>query len=438
MSSAGIKITAAKKKVSGTIHLTGSKSESNRALIMQAMSKGAVEVKNLSEAADTVTLLRILQPLKVESGKLKVESNANAQISNLKSQITNLIDIGPAGTAMRFLTAYYTLQNGEVTLTGSARMKQRPIGILVDALRELGAEIEYAEQDGYPPLVIRGPLKQKSEKVSIKGNISSQYISSLLLAAPLLEKGLELMIEGELTSKPYVEMTLAMLAQAGIKYTWKENIIRIPNQLYAKSTISVEPDWSAASYWYSIAALAEEAELFLPGLNGYSLQGDSKITEIMANFGITSQFKNGGVLIRKEYKKLERKIFDFKECPDLAQTVIVICAALGHNATFTGMETLKIKETDRVNALQIELAKIGVKLIEKNQTYQLDCSERDLKKSIRIKTYDDHRMAMAFAPLALVLNKMEIEDHLVVEKSYPHFWKDLESVGYDIEIVNSK
>jgi len=438
MSSAGIKITAAKKKVSGTIHLTGSKSESNRALIMQAMSNGAVEVKNLSEAADTVTLLGILQPLKVESGKLKVESNANAQISNLKSQISNLIDIGPAGTAMRFLTAYYTLQNGEVILTGSARMKQRPIGILVDALRELGAEIEYAENDGYPPLVIRGPLKQKSEKVSIKGNISSQYISSLLLAAPLFEKGLELIIEGELTSKPYVEMTLAMLAQASIKYTWKENIIRIPNQLYSKSTISVEPDWSAASYWYSIAALAEEAELFLPGLNGYSLQGDSKITEIMANFGITSQFKNGGVLIRKEYKKLERKIFDFKECPDLAQTVIVICAALGHNATFTGMETLKIKETDRVNALQIELTKIGVKLIEKNQTYQLDCSERDLKKSIRIKTYDDHRMAMAFAPLALVLNQMEIEDHLVVEKSYPHFWKDLESVGYDIEIVNSK
>ena len=438
MSSAGIKITAAKKKVSGTIHLTGSKSESNRALIMQAMSKGAVEVKNLSEAADTVTLLGILQPSDVESGKLKVENGKLKAENKAAVQSPKVIDIGPAGTAMRFLTAYYTLQNGEVTLTGSPRMKQRPIGILVDALRELGAEIEYAEQDGYPPLVLRGPLKQKSEKVSIKGNISSQYISSLLLAAPLFEKGLELIIEGELTSKPYVEMTLAMLAQAGIKYTWKENIIRIPNQLYTKSTISVEPDWSAASYWYSIAALAEEAELFLPGLNGYSLQGDSKITEIMANFGITSQFKNGGVLIRKEYKKLERKIFDFKECPDLAQTVIVICAALGHNATFTGMETLKIKETDRVNALQIELAKIGVKLIEKNQTYQLDCSERDLKKSIRIKTYDDHRMAMAFAPLALVLNQMEIEDHLVVEKSYPHFWKDLESVGYDIEIVNSK
>ncbi len=436
MSSESIKISVAKRKLSGTIHLTGSKSESNRALIMQALSKGAVQVKNVSEAADTVTLLEILQP----SGE---ESEAKSQISNLKSQpasyrVSKLIDIGPAGTAMRFLTSYYTLQDGEVILTGSARMKQRPIGILVEALRKLGAEIEYAEKEGYPPLIIRGPLNQKSEQVSIKGNISSQYISSLLLAAPLLENGLELIIEGELTSKPYVEMTLAMLSQAGIKYTWEENIIRIPHQPYAKSVISVEPDWSAASYWYAIAALAEEAELFLPGLNGYSLQGDSKITEIMADFGITSQFKDGGVYLKKEYKKLEKKIFDFKECPDLAQTVIVVCAALGHDATFTGLETLKIKETDRVNALQVELAKIGVKLIEKNQTYKLECSGRDLNKAVSICTYDDHRMAMAFAPLALVLNEMEIEDHLVVAKSYPHFWKDLESVGYNIEIVNSK
>lgn len=431
MSSASIKISVANKKVSGTIHLTGSKSESNRALIMQAMSKGAVQVNNVSEAADTVTLLGILQPLSVESREWKMESETNTQISNL-------IDIGPAGTAMRFLTTYYALQDGEVILTGSARMKERPIGILVDALRELGADIEYSEKEGYPPLKIRGPFKQKTGKVSIKGNISSQYISSLLLAAPLLENGLELIIEGDLTSKPYVEMTLAMLSQAGIKHFWDENIIRIASQPYAKSVISVEPDWSAASYWYAIAALAEEAELFLPGLNGYSLQGDSKITEIMANFGITSQFKDGGVYIKKEPKKLERKIFDFKECPDLAQTVIVVCAALGHDASFTGLETLKIKETDRVNALQAELSKIGVKLIEKNQTYKLDCSERNLNKAVSINTYDDHRMAMAFAPLALVLNEMEIEDHLVVEKSYPHFWKDLESVGYDIEIVNSK
>lgn len=427
MSSANVKLSASTKKLTGTIHLTGSKSESNRALIMQAMSKAAVTVKNVSEAADTVTLLGILQ--RVENRKVKGDNEPTAQSSQL-------IDIGPAGTAMRFLTAYYTLQDGEVILTGSARMKQRPIGVLVNALRELGAEIDYAEKDGYPPLKIRGPFNQKSEKVSIKGDISSQYISSLLLAAPLLEKGLELSIEGELTSRPYVEMTLAMLSQAGIKYTWEGKIIRIPNQSYAKSEISVEPDWSAASYWYAIAALADEAELFLPGLNAYSLQGDSKITEIMANFGITSQFKNGGVFLKKEPKKLERKIFDFKECPDLAQTVIVVCAALGHDATFTGLETLKIKETDRVNALQVELSKIGVKLVEKNQTYKLDCSGRDLTNSIIINTYDDHRMAMAFAPLALVLNEMEIEDYRVVEKSYPHFWKDLESIGFKIVVAS--
>ncbi len=423
MSSASIKISVKEKNLSGTIHLTGSKSESNRALIMQAMSGSAVQVKNVSEAADTVTLLGILQP---KGGS-----------SELKAQSPKLIDIGPAGTAMRFLTAYYTLQEGEVILTGSARMKERPIGILVNALRELGAEIEYTEKDGYPPIKIKGPLKQKSKSVSIKGNISSQYISSLLLAAPLLEQGLELIIEGELTSRPYVEMTLAMLSQAGIKYTWNDNVITIPNQPYANSVINVEPDWSAASYWYAIAALSEKAELFLPGLNGYSLQGDNKITEIMANFGITSQFKDGGVFLKKEDKKIERKIFDFKECPDLAQTVIVVCAALGHDALFTGLETLKIKETDRVNALQVELAKIGVKLIEKNQTYKLDCSGRDLSKSIKINTYDDHRMAMAFAPLALVLNELEIEDHEVVNKSYPHFWNDLESIGYEINKIEN-
>ena len=427
MNSASIKISVKQKRLSGTIHLTGSKSESNRALVMQALSDSAVKVKNVSEAADSVTLLGILQP--VESLKLE------AQSSNLKALSSEIIDIGPAGTAMRFLTAYYTLQDREVLLTGSARMKQRPIGMLVDALKELGAKIEYAENEGYPPLKINGPLQQKSNKVSIKGNISSQYISALLLIAPRLDQGLELIIEGELTSRPYVEMTLAMMSQAGIKYVWEQNTIKIANQLFTSSEIIVEPDWSAASYWYAIAALSEQAEIFLPGLNAYSLQGDSKITEIMANFGITSQFKDGGVLLKKEPKILERKIFDFKECPDLAQTVIVCCAALKHNATFTGLETLKIKETDRVNALQVELAKIGVKLIEGNQTYKLDCSELDLNRSIQVKTYDDHRMAMAFAPLALVMNELRIEDHRVVDKSYPHFWTDLESIGFLTEKI---
>lgn len=417
MNSAGIKISIPVKRLSGTVPLTGSKSESNRALILESLSEGKVEVRNLSEAADTVTLKNILQPQNTEL----ITHNSKA-------------DVGPAGTAMRFLTAYYTLQAGEVILTGSARMKQRPIGILVDALRELGAEIEYTENDGFPPLKITGPLKQKVTQVSVKGNISSQYISALLLIAPKLEKGLELLIDGELTSRPYVEMTLTMMEQAGIKHVWKQNIISIEHQNFRPSVIYVEPDWSAASYWYAIAALSEEAKLFLPGLNGYSLQGDSKIAEIMANFGITSQFKDGGVYIEKEFKKLDRKIFDFKKCPDLAQTVIVCCAALGHDSTFTGLETLKIKETDRINALQTELAKIGVQLTEKNQTYKLDCSGLDLTGNIKISTYEDHRMAMAFAPLALKMDEVEIENHLVVEKSYPDFWSHLKMLGFNVNL----
>lgn len=411
MSSKSILISSKQKQLDCTIKLTGSKSESNRALIMEALSEGAVQVLNISEAADTVTLKNILQKT---------------------SNQLDTVDVGPAGTAMRFLTAFYSLQPCKLTLTGSERMKQRPIGILVDALKSLGANIQYAGNEGFPPLLISGPMKQKTNQIKIKGNISSQYISALLLIAPKLEQGLKLIIEGELTSKPYVEMTLAMMEQAGIRHQWTDNEISIENQLFRKTEISIEPDWSAASYWYAIAALSEEAQIFLPGLNGYSLQGDSKITEIMANFGITSQFKDGGVYLLKETKKLERKIFDFKECPDLAQTVIICCAALGHDALFTGLETLKIKETDRVKALQTELAKIGVKLIEKNQSYKLDCSGLDLSKKIFVNTYDDHRMAMAFAPLALVLPELEIEDHLVVEKSYPDFWKHLEIAGFEV------
>jgi 3-phosphoshikimate 1-carboxyvinyltransferase len=229
-------------------------------------------------------------------------------------------------------------------------------------------------------------------------------------------------------------MTLAMLQAAGIQHTWNDNVIAIANQEFAETKIHVEPDWSAASYWYAIAALADEAELFLPGLTQYSLQGDSVITEIMANFGINSQFKDGGVYLQKEIKPVIRKIFDMKECPDLAQTVIVVCAALGHEATFTGLETLKIKETDRVSALQNELAKIGVKLIEKGQVYKLDCSEKHIPNRIFVNTYHDHRMAMAFAPLALVVPEIEFEDADVVEKSYPAFWKDLEKVGFVGEV----
>ncbi len=416
-------LTKKSKTVNGTVQLTGSKSECNRALIIEALSSGKIKVENISDAADAQTLSEVL------SRKSEVLSQ-KANDSGFETQDLRLVDIGPAGTAMRFLTAYFTLQDEEVILTGSARMKQRPIGVLVDALRELGAQIDYVENEGFPPIKLKGSLSQQSNKVSIKGNISSQYITALLLIAARLPLGLELHIEGELTSRPYVEMTLAMLQTAGIQHNWVDNVISIGPQEFKPTSIYIEPDWSAASYWYAIAALSDEAELFLPGLTQYSLQGDSVITEIMANFGITSQFKDGGVYLQKEVKPVFRKIFDMKECPDLAQTVIVVCAALGHEATFTGLETLKIKETDRIKALQNELAKIGVKLVEKGQVYKLDCSEKRIPDRIFVNTYDDHRMAMAFAPLALVVPEVEIEDADVVEKSYPAFWGDLEKAGF--------
>lgn len=406
------------KQIDTEINLTGSKSECNRALIISALAAGAVTVDNLSAAADTVLLTESLS---------LVNKGENSTIDDPK-----IIDIGPAGTAMRFLTAFLTIKKGNFFLTGTERMKQRPIGILVDALTSVGADISYVAQDGFPPLQINGPLKQTKDHIKIKGDVSSQYISALLMIAAQLPLGLKLEIEGELTSRPYVEMTLAMLEQAGIRHEWDDQVITIESQDFRETKLHIEPDWSAASYWYAIAALSDEASIFLPGLNGYSLQGDSQITEIMANFGITSQFKNGGVFLKKELKKVERKIFDLKECPDLAQTIIVICAALGHNCTFTGLETLKIKETNRILALQTELEKIGVKLIEKNFSYKLDCSELHFPEKLFVNTYEDHRMAMAFAPLALKIKTLEIEEKKVVSKSYPYFWKDLEKAGFEV------
>ncbi|WP_207532606.1 3-phosphoshikimate 1-carboxyvinyltransferase [Desertivirga arenae] len=397
-----------------TTYLTGSKSESNRALILNALSKGKVEVKNLSSADDTVTLNGIL------------ESRKDSVASGIPT-----VDIGPAGTAMRFLTAYFATTGQEVVITGTERMKQRPIGILVDALRSLGAKIEYVEKEGYPPLKFQPLFEQKTNKISIKGNISSQFITALLLVAPSLPEGLELTIEGELTSRPYVEMTLAMLAEAGISHQWNGPVVSIPSQEFKSSAITVEPDWSAASYWYSVAALSEESSISLPYLKENSLQGDSRISKIMESFGITTKFTTEGLELNKTTNEIKGDFFDLKDCPDLAQTVIVVSAALGHNATFTGLETLKIKETDRIAALQNELAKIGVKLNEENEHYHLDCSGLHFPEKITIRTYEDHRMAMAFAPLALKIKQLEIEEPAVVGKSYPSFWEDLKKAGFE-------
>jgi 3-phosphoshikimate 1-carboxyvinyltransferase len=402
------------KQIQTEITLTGSKSECNRALIISALSKGVVAVENMSNAADTVTLNRILTELSLESPHQQT------------------VDVGPAGTAMRFLTAFLASSNGKFLLTGSERMKQRPIGILAEALIAIGADISYAEQEGFPPVLIQGPLKQSADSVKIKGDISSQYISALLMVAPTLSNGLILDIQGELTSLPYVKMTLDMLAEAGISHHWEENKISIKPQDFKKATLNVEPDWSAASYWYSIAALADKAAIELPYLKNKSLQGDSRIREIMVDFGIETLSTSNGIALKTTGKNFTDELLDLKDCPDLAQTIIVCAAVLKKNLKFTGLETLKIKETDRVLALQNELSKIGVSLVEDNLIYTLNCDNLHFPNQVTIKTYDDHRMAMAFAPIALLINELVIEDMDVVEKSYPDFWKDLEKAGFSI------
>lgn len=409
------------KNINTEIQLTGSKSECNRALIISALSKKLVKVENLSNAADTVTLNGILNNLEEE---LEVEI-----------QESKTVDVGPAGTAMRFLSAYLSAKNGNFLLTGTERMKQRPIGILAEALKTIGADISYAEAEGFPPLNIVGPLNQKTAEVKIKGDISSQYISALLMIAPILPQGLTLEIEGELTSKPYVDMTLDMLAEVGIVHSWNGNSISIKPQVFKPGTLVVEPDWSAASYWYSIAALADEAEISLPALKEKSLQGDSQIKNIMKIFGIATSKTDKGIAISNLGLSLDTKeVLDLKTCPDLAQTIVVIAAALGKNMAFTGLETLKIKETDRIAALQNELAKIGVTFTEDNLVYTLNTDNLHFPDKVTFATYEDHRMAMAFAPLALLINEVEIEEMQVVEKSYPYYWEDLKKAGFDVSI----
>lgn len=403
--------------IRGTVPLTGSKSESNRALIIEALGNGNVKIENLSEAADTVTLRQALATV--------VTADRNAETR---------IDIGPAGTAMRFLTAFLTISEGRYHLTGSERMKQRPIGMLVEALKTLGANIQYAGQSGYPPLVIRGGLTQQDTAVRVKGNVSSQYLSALLLIASALPNGLELQIEGELTSRPYLTMTLDMLAQAGISHHWAGDTIAIDPQAAAPCRLIIEPDWSAASYWYAMVALAEKADLFLPNLKRHSLQGDAAIASIMAHFGVTSTFEKEGLRIQKASSGTMpgAEPLDFTACPDLAQTVIVCAAAQRRNLSFTGLHTLRIKETDRVAALQCELGKIGVRLVEDGPVYHLRTDGLLQPARLTIDTYEDHRMAMAFAPLAMLFNNVQINEPAVVEKSYPDFWKHLKQQGFVI------
>ena len=392
------------------ITITGSKSESNRLLLLQALYP-ELQIENVSNSDDSQLM----------KAALKSESE--------------VIDIHHAGTAMRFLTAFFSMQEGRsVTLTGSKRMKERPIKILVDALKLLGADIEYVENDGFPPIKITGKKLAKS-KVTLQANVSSQYISALLLIASKLENGLELTLEGDITSVPYIKMTLSLLEEIGVETSFvSNNIVIKPNtQNLQPKTLVVESDWSSASYFYSIVAISEiGTQITLSSYKENSLQGDSALVDIYKHFGVETAYSNNRITIKKSQMVNHQSLIelDLTNAPDIAQTIAVTCFALGISCHLKGLHTLKIKETDRLVALKTEIEKLGgnVKITDKS----LQLSEaKSINEMVSIATYNDHRMAMAFAPLALKASLI-IEDASVVSKSYPTFWEDLKSIGFKI------
>ena len=389
------------------IAVTGSKSETNRLLLLQALFP-TITLANTSNSDDSEVMQMAL------SGNEEV------------------VDIHHAGTAMRFLTAYFAVKEGrEVVLTGSSRMQERPVKILVEALRQLGADISFLKEDGYPPIKIKGQ-KITQSKVTMAANVSSQYISALLLVAPKLENGIELTLEGEITSIPYIKMTLALLNDLDIQTSFEGNIIKVwPKKEVASKVMTVESDWSSASYFFSLAALSDEASIALTSYKESSLQGDSALVSIYKEMGVETQF-NGNIITLTKTKKFNYKdvTFDLNNTPDIAQTIVVTCLGLGIGCHLTGLHTLKIKETDRLEALRIELSKLGANISVTNDSLTLVATS-EINSNVKIGTYNDHRMAMAFAPLALKV-PIIIENADVVSKSYPDFWDDMEKLGYKV------
>mgnify|MGYP003599789140 CR=1 FL=1 len=407
------------KRQKAKVKITGSKSETNRLLLLQALYPN-LTLENTSNSDDSEVMQKAL--------------NSQFTIHN-----SELIDVHHAGTAMRFLTSFFAIQEGkEVVLTGSSRMKERPIKILVDALNQLGAEISYEENEGFPPIRIKGK-KLTQNKVSLPANVSSQYISALLLIAPKLENGLELTLEGEITSVPYIKMTLTLLNEIGVKTSFVGNKITVCHaELVSASQLTVESDWSSASYWYSIVALSEIGiQISLSSYKENSLQGDSALVEIYQDFGVETTFNSdNSITISKERihnSQLTTHNSQLNNSPDIAQTIAVTCFGLGMGCDLTGLHTLKIKETDRLEALKMELTKLGAEISVTNDSLYLKSSSA-IKEKISISTYQDHRMAMAFAPLALKV-PIIIENAEVVSKSYPSFWEDLKSVGFDVNEI---
>ncbi|MGX1928939.1 3-phosphoshikimate 1-carboxyvinyltransferase [Flagellimonas sp. 2504JD4-2] len=396
------------KKIEKTIKITGSKSETNRSLLLQALFPN-ITIENMSNSDDGQVMQAGLQ------------------------KTTGEVDIHHAGTAMRFLTGYFASQEGkEVILTGSKRMKERPIKVLVEALRDLGAEIGYEETEGCPPLKIKGKKLTKS-RVSLPANISSQYISSLLLIAPSLQNGLELELLGKITSVPYIKMTLGLLEQIGVATHFEGNLIKVAATPSVKdTTLVVESDWSSASYFYSIVAMGDVGtKIQLSSYKENSLQGDSVLSEIYKEFGVETEFLNNTITLSKTREcELEKVNYDLSNAPDIAQTISVTCLGLGMGCYLTGLHTLPIKETDRLGAMKTELEKLGASVEIDAESLTLH-SCQNITSDLAIDTYNDHRMAMAFGPLGL-RTSLKINDAEVVSKSYPDFWNDLKTLGFSI------
>tara|TARA_Y200000002_G_scaffold375157_1_gene377009 strand:+ start:174 stop:1397 length:1224 start_codon:yes stop_codon:yes gene_type:complete len=403
-----IKLSFDKFKDSAIL-LNSSKSESNRLLIIRALSDNKIIIKNLSKANDTILLKKLLE-----------------------SKDLIMWDAKDAGTSFRFLTSYLALTRDHVVLTGTERMKQRPIKILVDALNNLGAEILYLEEEGFPPIYVKKKIDQQTNMLTIPGDISSQYISSLLLIAPMLNKGLQIKINKPFYSRPYVDMTLNILKNFGIQSVTGSDIIKINNQNFIPGKYEVESDWSAASYWYSIISINDKINnLSLLGLSKKSNQGDSVISKLMNEFGVKTEFNDEGVSLSKcEIQKDEVEL-DFRDCPDLTQTILVIAAVHKIKLKISGVESLKIKETDRLLAMKKELSKIGCDFYEESNFWILDVRDNEIDNNISFDTYNDHRMAMALAPIASI-KKIYINNPEVVVKSYPNYWEDLQKIGFII------
>jgi 3-phosphoshikimate 1-carboxyvinyltransferase len=405
-------LVKAPEKLSEEIHLPASKSVSNRALILNSLCRHPKEIKNVSVCDDTCVMIKAL-------------------CSDNKK-----INVGAAGTAMRFLTAFLSVKNGSWTITGTERMKNRPIKLLVDALKLLGAKIEYIEKEGFPPLHIEGRTLPGGA-VLLDGGVSSQYISALLMIAPLMTNGMRLHLTGNVISKPYINLTVQLMRIFGVAVFEEGQTFAIPPQQYvAAENFTVEPDWSAASYWYAMIALCknEDARISLPGLLSDSLQGDASIVALFDKLGVQTTFTSLGITLAKKEKETSLLTFDFVSMPDMAQTAAVTCAMLGIPFRFNGLQSLKIKETDRLEALKTELGKFGYPItVYDGNTLEWNGERSESAPAPVVTTYEDHRMAMAFAPIAMCRPEgVRISDPEVVSKSYPSYWNDLKKAGFSI------